>query len=303
MICQSFVTAIAVGASLAFAASPDKPEVSPSIPRDKMETDLRNNLHPTQSTWDYWGAGWIPQGCKDIANQHGLSLNDFTTFNVHYTDCSEPWIMCRHKNAGASELDMIDIFGRLPVHMRSYIRHLIATPGLNDGAAAWTWSNGDCVVESAPSVSVLLHEVSHSLDWHALPQYQQPFSSSSIWQDNYAQDSATPTSYGRSNWMEDFAENGMVGVYDKVVPGGIGKIESNWNAIFHQYATYQGYLGDRILPGGTCSNRFSNTAPVSTSSSAKLRVSAKSKPDTSIDFSNITQIVPSKEVEGLVVKD
>ena len=103
--------------------------------------------------------------------------------------------------------------------------------------------------------------------------------------------------------MENFAETGMVGVYDKVVPGGIGNIEPNWGAIFHQYATYQGYLGDNILPGGSCRNRFDNTAPVTMSNSRKLRIDTKSKPDTSISFGNITQIIPSKEVEGLVVKD
>ena len=123
MIFQPFFSVAIIGASLALAASPSKPEISPAIPRGTMETDLRNNLHPTQSTWDYWGSGWIPQGCKDLANQYKLNPSDFTIFNVHYTDCGEAWVMCRHKNAGASEIDMIDIFGRLPVHMRSYIRY------------------------------------------------------------------------------------------------------------------------------------------------------------------------------------
>lgn len=95
----------------------------------------------------------------------------------------------------------------------------------------------------------------------------------------------------------------MVGVYDKVVPGGISTIEPNWNAIFHQYTTYQDYLGDTILPGDSCRNRFANTAAVTISNSAKLRISSEHKPDTSIDWTNITEIVPSKEVEGLVAKD
>jgi hypothetical protein len=30
--------------------------------------------------------------------------------------------MCRHKDTHASEIDMIDIFGRMPVHTRSYVR-------------------------------------------------------------------------------------------------------------------------------------------------------------------------------------
>lgn len=95
----------------------------------------------------------------------------------------------------------------------------------------------------------------------------------------------------------------MVGVYDKAVPGGIGNIEPNWNAIFHQYATYQGYLGDKIIAGGSCANRFDDTPPVAMSNSAKFKITS-AKPETGIDFAgkNITQIIPSKEVEGLYIK-
>lgn len=42
------------------------------------------------------------------------------------------------------------------------------------------------------------------------------------------------------------------------MPGGIGTVEPNWNAIFHQYATAQDALGDNIIPGGRCRNRFPN---------------------------------------------
>ena len=113
---------IAISLIAGMALAQDKPEISPSIPRGQMESNLRNFLSPTQSTWDYWGSGWIPQACKDIASSHGLNPGDFTIFNVHYTDCSEAWTFCRHKDAGASEIDMIDIFGRVPVHMRDFIR-------------------------------------------------------------------------------------------------------------------------------------------------------------------------------------
>jgi hypothetical protein len=54
---------------------------------------------------------------------------------------------------------------------------------------------------------------------------------------------------------ENFAQEVIVGLFDKVVPGGIGSLVPNWNDIFHQYATVQAVAGDRIIPGGTC-NRF-----------------------------------------------
>ncbi|KAK2592709.1 hypothetical protein QQS21_009584 [Conoideocrella luteorostrata] len=286
-------------AGLVLTGTPSKPEMSPVFPRDLLEANLLINLPATNSTWDYWGQGWIPQGCWDIATSHGLDPNDFTVLNVHYKDCPEIWTFCRHKDSSTSEVQMMDIFGRMPVHMRSYIRHLVATPALNDGAAAFTYSSGDCVVESVPGLSTMIHETSHSLDWHAMPQYSQPFSDTNVWQENYNQDSNTPTDYGRTNWMEDFAETGMVAVYDKVVPGGFGSIAANWNQILHQYATLQGYLGDTIIPGGSCTKRFANSAPVQKNATRKS-LELGPKPDTNIKSPNITIIIPSKEVEGQV---
>lgn len=148
-------------------------------------------------------------------------------------------------------------------------------------------------------MSILMHEISHSLDWHASPGYSSPFSGNAVWQDNYNQDSATPTGYGRTSWMEDYAETGMIGVFDKVVPGGIGSIAPNWNSVFHQYATFQGYLGNLILPGGTCGQRFQNSETVQMGGSARFRMAEQPHTGFPAD-GNITMIVPKKEVEGLV---
>jgi hypothetical protein len=176
---------------------------------------------------------------------------------------------------------------------------LVATPNLHDGAAAFTYSNGDCVVESRPGLSTLIHETSHSLDWHALEQFSTPFSGTKLWQDSYKQDSHTPTEYGRTNWMEDFAEAGMVGVYDKVVPGGFRSIAKNSYQIIHQYTTYQGYLGGTISPGGTCTKRFNDSVAVQLAETHATQ-KAGVRPKFHSKFQNITIIVPDKKIEGLV---
>lgn len=143
----------------------------------------------------------------------------------------------------------------------------------------------------------MLHEMSHSLDWHALPQYSSPFSGNSNWQDEYNKDSNTPTGYGRTNWMEDFAETGPVAIYDKVVPSGFGGLAGNWNQVFHQYATYQGYLGDTILLGGSCDKRFANSETVPKGGSRRRDIGAK--PDTSFS-SNVTIIEQKPELAGQI---
>ena len=87
-----------------------KPAISPAFDfAGAVETGLRQNLSPTQSTHDSWGAGWILDYCKTEAKNYGFSPFDIEVFNVHYSDCSEPWIMCRHKSAKPSQIDMIDV--------------------------------------------------------------------------------------------------------------------------------------------------------------------------------------------------
>jgi hypothetical protein len=57
---------------------------------------------------------------------------------------------------------------------------------------------------------------------------------------------------------ENFAQEVIVALFDKVVPGGIGTIVPNWNDIFHQYATVQAVMGDMLIPGGYCNRRFAD---------------------------------------------
>lgn len=57
---------------------------------------------------------------------------------------------------------------------------------------------------------------------------------------------------------ENFAQEVIVALFDKVVPGGLGTVSPNWNNIFHQYATVQSKLGDILIPGGTCNRKFAD---------------------------------------------
>lgn len=248
----AFVGAALVGPAIARL---DKPLISPPIPA--LDDGLFKNLKPTQSTNDQWEWGWIPDRCRDEANAHNLSPYDIEVFNVHYTDCSDAWVMCRHHKAEVSQAQMIDVFGRLPVHMRSWVRLSIALPGAR---SAYTYSDlGDNVyfgdIQSYPTLWV--HEIGHTMD-HNVVTKGQDFSASQKWTDNYNMDSAISDGYAQTNQAENFAQETVISLFDKVVPGGLGSVEPNWKAIFHQYATAQDALGDNILPGGKCRNRFAN---------------------------------------------
>lgn len=290
---RSTILSVAAASALVplAAARLDKPVIQPNFPGgglDSLSQDLLNNLKPTHSTNDDWGSDYLPADCKNIAKSNGFSPFDVSAFNIHYDDCSEPWIFCRHKDSPLSKIDMIDIWGRLPVRMRQYIRHIIALPG-NKSAG----SGGDNIQMNGPiGITVYVHETGHSLDSHAFdPKYGAPFSNSDVWISNYNQDSAVTDDYAQTSQQENLAQETVVSLYDKVVPGGIGKIQPNWKAIFHQYATLQGYIGDTIIPGGTCTHRLANSAPVK-KSDAKVAAASEedsNKPDVSLS-DNVTEI-------------
>lgn len=116
--------------------------------------------------------------------------------------------------------------------MREFVKHVAVVPNIGTGAAAY--STGDSILfdDNYLTNGVMIHEISHSLDGHARRDVApNGFSQSNIWKDNYNQDSAVVSAYARTSWAENFAETAIIAVYDKVVPGGIGGIQPNWNAV------------------------------------------------------------------------
>ncbi|KAF8428524.1 hypothetical protein EV426DRAFT_543398 [Tirmania nivea] len=278
------------------AALIDKPLISPPMP--SLDQGLLNNLKPTHSTHSQWKWGWIPQDCKTMVQDEGFNPYDVEVFNIHYTDCPDVWIFCRHNKAPVSQIDMINIFGRMPVRMRQYVRHMLAVPGVISAG-----SSGDNIVlkGTGPNLmTVFVHETAHSMDSHAIPATTAPFHDSPPWIEAVNQDSAISDSYAQTNQGENFAQETVIALFDKVVPGGIRSVQPNWRAIFHQYATAQGWLGDQILPGGTCQKRLANSAPISmghaTGHGARLR--SRDAPDVSLsDKVEVIQPIPMTKVE------
>ena len=111
-----------LGAGVALAASPDKPGVKPPVPERKLGAELESAWKAPKAEKGYWLPNGIPEGCKYVAQQKGFNPSDFKVFNVKYSDCDQPWVFCRHKNAGATEAQMINKLGQLPVKARSFIR-------------------------------------------------------------------------------------------------------------------------------------------------------------------------------------
>jgi hypothetical protein len=89
------VTAAVVAAQHDTGAHLNKPSLHDNL--DYLKPGLIASLPETKYKIDQWGAGWIPQGCKNIAEgkvESSVTYNpaDFNIFNVHYSDvCVSGW--------------------------------------------------------------------------------------------------------------------------------------------------------------------------------------------------------------------
>ncbi|KAI1204870.1 uncharacterized protein F4807DRAFT_454352 [Annulohypoxylon truncatum] len=267
---------------LAFAAddgdgkAPSKPDTLPAIqpPFDFngiIEKGLMDNLHPTPSHIKYLTGNKMPTDCMAHAKEKNHGPDEFEVFEVYYEDCHVPWVMCRLKDTHVNATTMADTFGRMPLGMREFVKHVILfKPKDLPGAAAWDAGDVIAISEDSFRLYVLAHEMSHSIDAHievpgVTPSGKGGLSSSKRWAEQYALDNATVSDYARTLWAENLAETGIIALYNIVVPNGVANLQHNSpRQVFHQYATYTTYYRDIITPGKnqTCKQRVPDSKMV-----------------------------------------
>ncbi|KAI5792554.1 hypothetical protein DFH27DRAFT_517103 [Peziza echinospora] len=276
-------------------AALDKPIVVPPVP--SMDQALLTHLVPAYATLNQWSDGYIPQDCKTLAINEKLSPNDIEAFDIFYEDCSsDPWVFCRHKDSPVSQKEMVEIFGRMPVKSRQFVRHIISIPGVISAG-----SSGDNIVlrGTGPNLmTVFIHETAHSMDSHAVTALPLPFHNTQQWLTAYNTDPAISDSYARTSQAENFAQTIVISIFDRVVPGGIPTIQPSFAQIQQQYTTAIFWLADLILPGGNCTRRLLNSEPVLKTNSAKFSLQAISPPDVGLsDEVEVIEPIPFGKIE------
>lgn len=274
---STFASAASVVSLAALASAQlDKPVIDPEFPEGALDQGLLDNLPTPEYELKFWDNGFIPADCKSLAEGAEYNAADVETFEILYADCpNDPWVFCRHKDAPNSEDQIAELFGKMPVRMRSFVRHMFFTPLQNSAG-----SSGDNVQMNGDlPITVYVHETAHSLDGHA---FDEPMSPSQLWLDAFNADSAVTDSYGQSSQGENFAQQTVVALFDTVVPDGISTIQPSWESIQNQFHAIIDNIGDVINPDGECKERLENSEPVEVSSSARLRPSQSAKPSVAL---------------------
>ncbi|KAM7203809.1 hypothetical protein V8F20_003815 [Naviculisporaceae sp. PSN 640] len=235
-------------AGQANAVELNKPVVDPSM--GNLGAKLLPLLSITNFTIETWETGFIPKKCKVEAENHHMSGSDMVVFSVLYEDCDKPWIFCRHRQSQNSERDMAEVFGRMPVKIRNYLRH--ALPGEQSAAGS---SGGDTTFfgpqQDDQAITLWVHETGHSVDAHHGGDGTSSFSVTPVWIDAYNKDSAVFDGYARS---KNFAQELVIALLDRNLPGGLDAHNDTpqWHQVLNQVRSIQTLLGDELLPGGRC---------------------------------------------------
>ncbi|KAH8588179.1 hypothetical protein B0O99DRAFT_730931 [Bisporella sp. PMI_857] len=227
--------------------------------RNKLSNSFWANLKPTQSHWDQWEWGWIPQSCYNEAVSNGYSPYDVEVFNVWYDDCEYQWVFCRHHNSVNSQIDMIDQFGRMPVHMREWVRHFQAYSVAGKGAYMYA---ADIVTQSQATPQQTLHEIGHAVDFYrsGVSGGINARSETSEYRSAVNKDTCVPRPYSNTNVVEDYTDVTALSVYEIVTPGGLDTIGANWRCLENQKNQIDAFQRSVMVPGGRCTRRW----PVST---------------------------------------
>jgi hypothetical protein len=197
------------------------------------------------------------------------------THQLTLIQCGDAWVFCHHKNSPITIDSMAKQFGKVPIQMRQWVRHVVDVPA----KAGWAFEYDGIITFVNPQdnmLPVILHETSHSLDLSGAYK-QKPMSSSDVFWNAYNADSNTPDPYSQSNIIEDVAQNSVVAIFDSNVPGGFHGVEPKSAGIKHQYQTLQaaakavGHGNSLFKPGqnAQCTHKMPNSETVSVNGKSK----------------------------------
>ncbi|RDW70674.1 uncharacterized protein DSM5745_08185 [Aspergillus mulundensis] len=263
-----FAAAAASALFLTFArAQLDKPALTSNL--DYLLEGNANNLPTVNRQIAIWASGYIPKDCQDLGAGEGYDASEFEVYEVTYDDCADPWLFCRHKDVETTIETAAETFSKLPVKVRDWVRQILLLPGADSAFAI----NGNVAFfgSTGGNVDVMIHESAHGLDGFAA--FGENLSTSEGFLAAYDADTHVPDDYARSSQAENVAQNTVVAVYDKNVPGGFPGVQEQYTAILNQYSYIEDKAGDALLPGGTCDRHLENSETVVLGSAANATVS------------------------------
>lgn len=122
------------------------------------------------------------------------------------------------------------------------------------------------------SWSVIAHEMSHSIDFFRAIERNtgtQRVSNLPEWAQKIDLDGHVITDYAKQNYVEAFAEAGILAAYDLSSRGGLPAVQQNWTLARQQIEYVKGIYGTDLTVGANgCPRKIDGTGPMPKSDQA-----------------------------------
>lgn len=207
-------------------------------------------------TLSQWTNQRMPSMCHYVINYYSFNPTDFTVYNVTYTDCNEPWVICRHTGSSPSINQLAADIGKMPATMRQAANAYLSFPeSWNRAIESWSENGLIAGKGSYYGPTALVHEHGHAVDGYLLVPGPGWYSSTTTWRNLVAADGYAATAYGTTSHVENFADIGRVVLLENIYPGGIAGLfpgHPNLTQIANQVAHFQSVAGAYYQAGTTC---------------------------------------------------
>ncbi|KAF2650510.1 hypothetical protein K491DRAFT_761668 [Lophiostoma macrostomum CBS 122681] len=245
----------------------NKKVLDPPIP--DLSQYLLRDLNSYQGVVKAWDEGKTFEVCKTWFDKLGLKVQDSETSDLVYSDCDEPWSVCRHKDAEWVGDVVKEYFGRVPTRMRSNIRHLVNLPAMNGNSSVIHDRNlNTLVVIGKPSFHEFLAGAAKPLAFNNRGyKAVGPFYNSQYWKDAVAKDTNVANEESEYSDECNLAQETVITLFDVRDTAGIKWLAPNADGIKNQMASIKAHiLPDTLNPSEKFNSRPS-TLPSSLSSS------------------------------------
>ncbi|KAI5782053.1 hypothetical protein DFH27DRAFT_466405, partial [Peziza echinospora] len=181
--------------------APDKPaQLAPSF-------DYLDNIrYPGLKAKSSWNAGHLPVSCVAQADENGCPRKNMKAYAIWYNDCAnKAWTFCRcDVPSNPVTLDnMIEVFGKIPLSSRIFVRNFMGIPPVAGGAYAYA-TGGDIVTFNPLRFVTMLHELTHIIDG------ANGLSTNAAWAAAVKADSCVISDYANTNLAENLSEVGSL---------------------------------------------------------------------------------------------
>ena len=216
------------------------PPLPVQSPGDEGDSAFMRYLDTKKFELSEWTGDLMPAECQAYIEHDGFNEADFTMYNVTYTDCSTPFVLCHSKNSGKTPSQIAVEISRIPITMRqSTSMFLVYGDMLTDRPEHTRHIAASCehgLVVGRPEgffITALVHEVAHSMDCTLVSPDAEPgsfgtdFTSTSTWQDAVDKDGFAVSHYGTTSYVENYADAARLVLLDNIYPKGLKAFVGN----------------------------------------------------------------------------